>query len=267
MDNKNKSSVLPEIIDDLNIPKQVIDKTEAFMKAIFGASVIEMSELFADKIRFRRLKNQIKIFEQANELIEKNNLQISELGLKTLVPLIEKSSLEDDEFLQEKWSKLLANMATSSESGLESKLVSTLSSLSSIEARILDFCYEYTINARKKRFERAKNNKYNRYNSIDDIKLERIRILKKWIENQFSIKKPYSSIYIENIESLNLIKYDDPDISVSDSFSEAKGLLNKDNKVGIDLELDLDVDYSPSDDFKLTSYGIYFIRKCSSINQ
>lgn len=224
-----------------------------------------MSELFADKIRFRRLKNQIKIFEQANQLIENNNLKISELGLKTLVPLIEKSSLEDDDFLQDKWSKLLANMATSPESGLEPKLVTTLSSLSSIEVRILDFCYEYTLNSRKYKFEHSKDRKHIKYKSIDDIQLETIKIIKRRVENRFGIKKPYSSIYLENIESLNLIKYDDPDISVSDSLSEAKGLLNNDNEVGIDLELDLEVDYSPSDDFKLTSYGIYFINKCSSI--
>jgi len=105
------------------------------MKTILGPAANEFGELLGDKVRFRRFKNEVKIFGKARKLVEDNNLDINQLNLKTVVPLIEKSSLEEDEDLQDKWSNLLANMASSPQSGLEPKLVATLSSLSSIEAK------------------------------------------------------------------------------------------------------------------------------------
>jgi len=124
-----------DLIKSLNIPKQILEKTEEFMKTILGPAANEFGELLGDKVRFRRFKNEIKIFGKARKLVEDNNLDINQLNLKTVVPLIEKSSLEEDEDLQDKWSNLLANMASSPQSGLEPKLVATLSSLSSIEAK------------------------------------------------------------------------------------------------------------------------------------
>ena len=53
---------MKEIIDGLNLPKQILDKTEKFMAKLFGSATTEYGEIFADKVRFRRLKNQIKIF-------------------------------------------------------------------------------------------------------------------------------------------------------------------------------------------------------------
>jgi hypothetical protein len=133
---------MKEIIESINLPKQILDKAEKLISTIFGPSAKELGELFADKIRYKRLRNQVVIFNKTADLLEKNNLQAKELKLKTLVPLIEQSSLEDDEFLQTKWANLIANMCSTPETGLEPKLVKTLSNLSSLEAQVLDFIYK-----------------------------------------------------------------------------------------------------------------------------
>jgi len=133
---------MKEIIESLNLPKQILDKTEKLMSKLFGPSVKEFGELFADNIRFRRLKNQVKILNKTRILLENNGLETRELNLKTTTSLIEKSSVEEDETLQDKWANLIANISTSPENGLEQRLINTLSNLSSLEAKILDFVHE-----------------------------------------------------------------------------------------------------------------------------
>ncbi|WP_293691587.1 MULTISPECIES: Abi-alpha family protein [unclassified Spirosoma] len=163
---------MKEIIQSLNLPKQVLDKTEELMKTLFGPATKELGELFADKMRYRRLKNQINIFNKTVQLLEQNNLKPKELKIKTLVLLLEECSLEEDELLQEKWANLLANIATSPENGLKPRLVKTLSSLNPLEAQILDFSFEETYKNRIEEYERRKN--WGRI--FDSITLEEIKI-------------------------------------------------------------------------------------------
>ena len=68
-----KMGELSEIAKELNLPKQLLDKGEKVIKAVFGPSISEISETFADNFRLRRFKNQVKILTKANE-------HITELG-------------------------------------------------------------------------------------------------------------------------------------------------------------------------------------------
>jgi chorismate mutase len=102
----------------------------------------------------------MSIISKTADLLEKNNLQAKELNLKTLVPLIEQSSLEDDELLQTKWANLIANMCSSPETGLEPKLVKTLSNLSVIEAQVLDYLFVRFLQERQIYFDKISELKF-----------------------------------------------------------------------------------------------------------
>lgn len=62
---------MKEIIESLNLPKQILDKTEKLMAKLFGPSIKEFGKLFADNVKFRRLKNQIKTLDKTRVLLEK----------------------------------------------------------------------------------------------------------------------------------------------------------------------------------------------------
>lgn len=62
---------LSEIIKDLNLPKQLLEKGEQAFKAVLGPSIKEFSETLADNFRLRRFKNQVKILGKAQEILEK----------------------------------------------------------------------------------------------------------------------------------------------------------------------------------------------------
>jgi len=252
---------MKEIIEGLNLPKQILDKTSAFMSKLLGPSINEFSELYADKVRFKRLKNQVKIFNKTRELLEENGLEPQELNLKTLVPLLEKSSVEDTEFLQNKWANLIANISTTPESGLEPRLINTLSSLSSLEAKILDFIHEDFCVRRDLRIANQMNNLFSTKQLTEkDIKLDDITILFKSVKENFSLDYEFSKIYIDNLESLGLLRYEEPEIEIDNGTTSAD--LEDDEDQTINLELDISANYYSSDDFHLTAFGNYFINQC-----
>lgn len=259
-----------KLIEELNYPKQLIDKAEALLKSIFGESVQEISHMFADSVKYYRLKNQVRILNKTSDLVEKHSLSLHEVNLKALVPFIEKSSLEQDESLQDKWAHLLANIASSPESGLEPRLIKTLSEISSVEAAILDYMFNLSILRRKQRFDRNKAKEWFKYEDEREISLTTISISKVDINKKFKLEDNYLEIFIENLLSLGLVQLDEPEIDIEDNFSEAKGVikLDMDNKQYVDVDLDLDIstNYYSSNSIKLTNFGVYFIQQCSQIS-
>ena len=257
---------MKELIDGLNLPKQILDKTEKLLNTLFGEGFKEIGGIFGDRMRIKRLENQIKILDKANQIMEKNGLKPNQINLKVLVPLIEKSSLEEDEKLQEKWANLISNISSFPENGLEPKLVKTLSNLSSIEASILDYLHSKFSFKRNSVFEQSKNS-FRKYNTIEEVELNRIQLYFKDVKEQFKLTEEFTNMYIDNLESLGLIRNDFPEIEIDNGFSEAEIVENRfdEKKEEIELNLDLTANYSRSEDFYFTSYGLYFINQCKDI--
>ncbi|TDW49878.1 uncharacterized protein DUF4393 [Flavobacterium sp. 270] len=254
---------MKELIDSLNLPKQILDKTEKLLSTLLGEGFHEIGGIFGNKMRLKRLENQIKILDKANQIMEKNGKKPHQINLKTLVPLLEKSSLEENENLQIKWANLISNIASSKEYGIEHKLVITLSNLSSEEAKILDYLQSKFNYRRDQILERSllSHRKYNEINpntiifSFNDIK------------KQFNLTTEFANIYIDNLESLGILRNDDPDIDIEDGFSD--GEIVEDKRRGMEqavsLNLDLSTTYSKSEDYYFTPYGLYFVNQCKSI--
>ena len=253
---------MKEIFESINLPKQLLDKTEKFVSTIFGPSAKELGELFADKIRYRRLKNQMIIFSKTADLLEKNDLEANELKLKTLVPLIEKSSLEDNELLQNKWVNLISNMCSTPETGLEPKLVKTLSNLSSLEAQVLDYIFDRFILERKRQFEKSKESKWLNYKTVEEIKTNYVVIKLTWIKEKFKLSDEFAKICVDNLVALGLLKYEEPEIEIENDSRNAEVKDNESMGQYVDLDLDIYANYNQSDDFNLTTYGNYFINQC-----
>jgi hypothetical protein len=114
-----------------------IDIIAGFIEKLAGSSLEEAGLLLADQVRVRRLKNQIKIFSDAKKIAEENNITIKQINLKTLVPLLEFSSLEEDETLQQKWSNLIVNFSDSNKIFESSIFPFILNQISSNEIREL----------------------------------------------------------------------------------------------------------------------------------
>jgi len=135
-------SDIKDIVDALNLPKVVLEKADAFLRTLLGPATVEAGELLADKIRVRRFRNQVHVLRLAQEMLEGAGLKAQQVNLRTLVPLLERASLEEDPDIQQMWAALLANASQTTISGaLQTICIRVLSGISSYEARILQSIY------------------------------------------------------------------------------------------------------------------------------
>lgn len=102
---------------ELNIKSSTLEKgldlAKDFLDKLIMPAVEETGLLIKDRVTLWKLKNQINILNKTKEYCEKHNIEPRRINFKLLVPLIETSALEEEEFLQDKWAVLLANMVDS----------------------------------------------------------------------------------------------------------------------------------------------------------
>jgi len=134
--SENKIDITSKVLE------KGIDLVGGFLEKLAGSTLEEAGLLLVDKLRTRRLRNQIKIFSEAKKIAEENNISIKQINLKTLVPLLEFSSLEEDETLQQKWINLIVNFIDANQNYESSVFPSILNQLTAKEARELDRIYE-----------------------------------------------------------------------------------------------------------------------------
>jgi hypothetical protein len=142
-------SDIKDLVEALNLPKAVLDKADAFLRTLLGPATVETGELLADKIRVRRFKNQVRVLRLAQEMLEAAGLKARQVNLRTLVPLLERASLEENPDIQQMWAVLLANASQTTVSGaLQTICIRVLSGISSYETRILQSIYSDVLTQR-----------------------------------------------------------------------------------------------------------------------
>lgn len=120
-----------------------IDLVKGFIEKLIGSTLEETGNILFDNVRLYRLKNQIKIMSKVQKIVEDNNIEMKQISLKTLVPLLDYSSLEDNETLQDKWTNLIVNYVDSKEKYESTIFPFILNQLTSTELKELDLLYDF----------------------------------------------------------------------------------------------------------------------------
>lgn len=120
----------------------LVRRIGAYLGGVFGPASHELSLLFGDQMRYWRFKNATNILEKAQAIVERRGLkpeQVDALGFGEGLLLLEASSLEEDDTVQEMWARLMANAVDpSSGTRAEKVYVDLLKSISGREAAFLD---------------------------------------------------------------------------------------------------------------------------------
>lgn len=95
--------------------EQGVDVAKNFLGKLIVPSVEEAGLLIKENVTFWRFKNQVRTLTKAHEYCLKNGITPKSISLKLLCPLLENASLEEDDFLQDKWAILLSNLVDSSQ--------------------------------------------------------------------------------------------------------------------------------------------------------
>lgn len=113
-----------------------------FLEKLAGPAAEEVGLMLQDKVKFYRFKNQLKILKKAKQYLEENKIDPKPIPLRTLLPLLEGASLEDDDYLSDKWAALISNAASGSLSkGNHPSYSKILMELSPIDAVLFDEVY------------------------------------------------------------------------------------------------------------------------------
>jgi len=124
-------------IESVAIEKSV-ETAQGLFNKLFGPSFEEYGLMWADNVKVRRLRNQIKNLGKIDKIVSENNLTLKDVNLKVLVPYIENVSLEEDEVLQDMWANLMTSYVDSSKNLTTTVYPGILSQLSSEEVRIMN---------------------------------------------------------------------------------------------------------------------------------
>jgi len=99
---------------------------------------------YADaKIRLAEKRERImeKIWDRAQEMISQGGIAAAALPVKVVVPLLQNASLEEDEYLRERWASMLAN-AANPRSGMHAAFPEILRQLTAEEVRFSEALFD-----------------------------------------------------------------------------------------------------------------------------
>ena len=130
---------------------KAIDLAETFGGFIsrFVAGPLEQGVgIFEDKLRYLRWERQVRLMDRAEQLMSSlgKSAPTKPIPLKLAIPLFQAASLEDDDYMQDMWAKLLVN-ASISERRVELRRahIDILERLSPFEALIFKKIYEFPV--------------------------------------------------------------------------------------------------------------------------
>lgn len=163
------------------------DTVNKFFNGILPDFIKDGVGILSDQVKFWRWNNQVIIIKKAQSIIDRSGLSKNKIPLKVLIPIIQNSSLEEDENMQNKWANMLANAATRNVE-ISPNYAAILNELSPVEVSILDKIF----------IEAEKESDYKRRKAIqfDTKKLQSI----------LSISDEKMDLIIENLFRLNLLQ-------------------------------------------------------------
>lgn len=128
---------------EINIKSSTVEKgldlAKEFLQSVMKPSLDEVGELFADKIKLWRIKNQVRNIEKVKAIVEKEGITTRAINMKVLFPYLDAVALEEDETLQDMWANLFVNYIDSEKNLSLTVYPEILRQLSSREAEVLKY--------------------------------------------------------------------------------------------------------------------------------
>jgi hypothetical protein len=139
-----EANTVTDILGLGKVGEKGLEIAKTFLERILGPVSDEVGQAIADPIRAwraRRLQRANAILLAAATLVDDSGTTAQPVAGRILWPLLEKSSVEEDDELQGRWAALLANAAMTPENVLPG-FPTILAELSPIHVRILDWMYQ-----------------------------------------------------------------------------------------------------------------------------
>lgn len=121
----------------------IAQEAAKYMNVIATTPLQQLGEMIGDRFRIWRYKQAINLLLDVKKYHVRKGIKVREIPVKTLLPILENASLEEDEALKNKWTALLINATDESNSfDLHNVCTEILRQLSAIEVKVLDKIYD-----------------------------------------------------------------------------------------------------------------------------
>ena len=140
-------------MNETNQIAQVVEGLRRFAETLFGPALQQVGEIGGDWARLWRLRNLVTISEKMNRILEAKGIMPEHrryLALSVGLPMLEKASYQDDDYLQEKWANLMASSIAPNEKllegfSLDTTYIEILGQFSRLDCEALEFVVEHGI--------------------------------------------------------------------------------------------------------------------------
>jgi hypothetical protein len=196
-ENSNNKGLKIDITS--TVVEKGLDLVKDFLGKLISPAVEEAGLFLRDPITSWRFNKQINMLASAQAKCKKYNISPKAISLKLLCPLLENASLEDDAYLEDKWSTLLANLVDSSQNIDNHVFPYILGQISKNEFMFLERHYNEHLLKLAKLKEELRLHNIQRPDVIKTIKSE-IRKLDKRIKNAVYPSENYHELYRKKLE-------------------------------------------------------------------
>ena len=218
------------------------DKLADIIHKLAGPLAEEFGMILGDLAKAYRMKNWVSVVQKTEEILRAAKLPPNAVPPRMFLPILESSSLENDETLQSLWAGLLASASEKSDS-LSPSFIETLKQLTPYQATALESLFELahtkTGDDPRKRVSFPPRS----FSSVDDLE---------------------SQLLTETFERLGLIRREYELTKVRRNLSDFKeAMLAGSTEIGV-AYLSREVTKLPELDYELefTKYGLEFMKAC-----
>ncbi|MGD0546975.1 MAG: Abi-alpha family protein [Terracidiphilus sp.] len=125
------------------VKSSAFDKLADIIHKLAGPMAEELGFMMGDKVRAYRVSNWVNVVRKTEKILAEANLPPKAVPPRMFIPILEASSIENDETLQDLWAGLLASASEEADS-LSPSFIETLKQLTPGEAVTLESLYDYS---------------------------------------------------------------------------------------------------------------------------
>lgn len=244
---------LEKVVRDSATIKATAEKAEGLIKGLFGKAFDEVGEMIADQVRLRRFKNQIKIFQKATDFLKDKQINSEKINLKVLAPLVEFSSYEEDENLQQLWAKLIKNIIVKpTPIALQQNCIEILNKISNEEAELLSYLFD---ELNRKREARAKSESnfimLKPERKPEEYRIDWFKFKIKDLVQSLDIPTEELEMRISNLVALGTVRFE-TEVDVVSARQESS----------FEEEVEIELDVYDFETIRLTKLGYKFVQMC-----
>jgi hypothetical protein len=125
---------------------EVAREAAGFIAKFISGPLEQSVGIFEDKLKYMRWERQVRLMQRAEQFLALSGqcAPTRAVPMKIAIPLFQGASLEEDDFLQDRWAALLVNAGSASFTGeVRRSYIAILEQLTPLDACILEVVYSF----------------------------------------------------------------------------------------------------------------------------